>query len=96
MPCVVILIPKHSFCNTVCLYGHVNKARSCCKVGSAVTDKVKTFTATGLGLIVISIVIGFGTIVIAKIKHANFVTKLSQDEVFKMPVVLKLCKFVTF
>ena len=55
----------------MCLYGHVNKARSCCKVGSAVTDKVKTFTATGLGLIVISIVIGFGTIVIAKIKHAN-------------------------
>ena len=80
----------------MCLYGHVNKARSCCKVGSAVTDKVKTFTATGLGLIVISIVIGFGTIVIAKIKHANFVTKLSEDEVFKMPVVLKLCKFVTF
>ena len=80
----------------MCLYGHVNKARSCCKVGSAVTDKVKTFTATGLGLIVISIVIGFWTIVIAKIKHANFVTKLSEDEVFKMPVVLKLCKFVTF
>ena len=80
----------------MCLYGHVNKARSCCKVSSAVTDKVKTFTATGLGLIVISIVIGFGTIVIAKIKHANFVTKLSEDEVFKMSVVLKLCKFVTF
>ena len=80
----------------MCLYGHENKARSCCKVDSAVTDKVKTFTATGLGLIVISIVIRFGTIVIAKIKHANFVTKLSQDEVFKMPVVLKLCKFVTF
>ena len=81
----------------MCLYGHVNKARCCCKVGSAVTDKVKTFTATGLGLIVISIiVIGFGTMVIAKIKHANFVTKLSEDEVFKMPVVLKLCTFVTF
>ena len=66
------------------------------KVGSTFTDKVKTFTATGLGLIVISIVIGFGTIVIAKIKHANVVTKLSEDEVFKMPVVSKLCKFVTF
>ena len=78
----------------MCLY--VNKARSCCKVGSAVTDKVITFTATGLGFIVISIVIGFGTIVTAKIKHANFVTKLSEDEVFKMAVVLKLCKFVTF
>ena len=43
-----------------------------------------------MGLIVISIVIGFGTIVIAKIKHANVVTKLSEDEVFEMPVVLKL------
>ena len=80
----------------MCLYGHANKARCCCKVGSAVTDKVITFTATGWGLIVISIVIGFGTIVIAKIKHANVITKLSEDEVFKMPVVLKLCKFVTF
>ena len=78
----------------MCLYRHANKARFCCKVGQAVTDKVITFTATGLELIVISIVIGFGTIVIAKIKHANFVTKLSEDEVFKMPVVLKLCKFV--
>ena len=31
MLCVVILIPKHSFCgNCMCLYGHANKARCCC------------------------------------------------------------------
>ena len=30
--CVVILVPKNSFCNTVCacMYGHANKAHCCC------------------------------------------------------------------
>ena len=57
-----------------------------CKVGLAATSKVKTFTDAVLGLLRF----------LAKIKQANVVMKLSWDKIQKMPVVLELCKFVTF
>ena len=57
-----------------------------CKVGLAATSKVKTFTDVVLGLLQF----------LAKIKQENVVMKLPSDEIQKTPVVLELCKFVTF
>ena len=54
------------------------------KVGLA--SKVKTFTDVVLGLLQF----------LAKIKQANVVMKLPSDEIQKTPLVLELCKFVTF
>ena len=56
-----------------------------CKVGSAATGKIKTFTDTILGLLLF----------LAEIKHINFVMRLPWDEILKIPFVWKLCNFVT-
>lgn len=37
-----------------------------------------------------------GMKLLTKIKHANVITELSEDEILKMPIVLNLCKFNTF
>ena len=57
-----------------------------CKVGLAAISKVKTFTDAVLGLLQF----------LAKIKQGNVVMKLPSNEIQKTPVVLELCKFVTY
>ena len=56
------------------------------KVVLAATSKVKTFTDVVFGLLQF----------LAKIKQGNVVMKLPSNEIQKTPVVLELCKFVTY
>ena len=56
------------------------------KVGLAATSKELLQVYAVLGLLQF----------LAKIKQANVIMKLPSDEIQKTPVVLELCKFVTF